>query len=123
MNGRSSECSANESDDGTFAIEAEDTHLRRRLEIHGLGGDRDIGFLITMRIEQFFIVHPIEMVAGQDQIVFRLVLKEVPGGLTDGVGRALIPVGIVRRLFGGENFDEAAGETVEAIGVRDVPVE
>ena len=37
-------------------------------------------FLLTMRLDQLFVVHPVEMVAGEDQVVLRLVLKEVRHG-------------------------------------------
>ena len=63
------------------------------------------------------------MIAGEDQVVVRVVAGEVAGRLADGVRGALKPVGALGRLLGGENLDEAVGEDVEPIGLRDVPVE
>jgi hypothetical protein len=112
-----------EGDDRPLAIEAEDTHLRRRLHVHRLSGNRDVGFLLTMRLDQLFVVHPVQMIAGEDQVVLGVVLYEMPRRLPDGISRALIPVGIVGRLLGGEDLDEPTRETVKAIGIRDVTIE
>ena len=54
------------------------------------------------------------MVACQDEVVLRLVLREVPRRLPHGVGRSLEPVRIVRRLFGRENLDEIPLRTYRA---------
>ncbi len=80
-----------------------------------------------MRGQHFAEVHPVELVAGKDQHVFDSRLQDVAQVLAHGVGRALIPVvlvvGLVHRLLGGEDFDEAAAEIVEAIRAADVAVQ
>ena len=43
--------------------------------------------------------------------------------LADGVGGALVPVGGLVGLLGGQHLDEAAAERVELVGVGDVPVQ
>ena len=70
-----------------------------------------------VRVDQLAVIHPIQVVAGQNQDVIGLVRREVPLGLPHGVGGSLIPVRVVGRLLGRENLDEAAGENVELIGV------
>ena len=53
-------------------------------------------------------IHPVELVAGENQHVVDAGLLEVAQVLADGVGGALIPVGRwVDRLLGGEDLDEA----------------
>ena len=93
---------------------------RRR---HRLRGDGDVGAALDVRFDQLAEVHPIEMVAGEDQVVVGVVAGEVPRRLPHRVGGALKPVGAFRGLFGGEHFDEARRRRLEAIGLRDVPVE
>ncbi len=103
--------------------EAEDAHLRRRVRIDRLRRDRDVGLLRFVRVDELAVVHPIQMVAGEDEIVVSLVLGEVAGRLAHRIRRALIPVRIVRRLLSREDFDEPAREDVQSIGIRNVAVE
>ena len=88
-----------------------------------LRGDRDVGVAIDVRVDELGVVHAIELIAGEDQVVVGLVPGKVPRGLPDRVGRALEPVRVVGRLFGGENLDEALVEDVHPVGLSDVPVE
>ena len=76
-----------------------------------------------MRLEHFAEIHAIELVAREDQHVVDARLLDVPQVLPHGVGGALVPVGVVLRLLGGEDFDEAAIEGVEDIGAADVLVQ
>ena len=73
--------------------------------------------------DEIGVVHPVQMVAGEDEVVVGWMLAEVPRRLAHGVGRALIPVRVVGRLLGREDLDESAGEAIEPVGVRDVTVE
>ena len=63
--------------------------------------------------DQLRIVHPIQVIAGEDEVVVGLVLGDVSDRLANGVRGALIPVRVVGRLLGGEDLDEPAGEPVE----------
>ena len=74
-------------------------------------------------VDQLAVIHPVEMIAGEDQVVVGVVPHEVARGLPHGVGRALIPVRVVGRLLGGEDLDEPLAERVHPVGLRDVPVE
>ena len=85
--------------------------------------DRDVGVAIDVRVDQFREVHPVEMVAREDQVVVGSVAGEVARRLAHGVGRALEPVRVVGRLLGGQDVDEAAREQVHPVRLRDVPVE
>ena len=80
-----------------------------------------------MRREHVAEVHAVELIAREDQHVLDAGLREVAQVLAHGVGRALVPVALVvvfvHRLLGGEDFDEAAAEVVEAVGAADVAVQ
>ena len=96
-----------ERDDLPGAIEAEDPHLRRVCRRHGLRRDRDVGAALGVRLDQLRVVHPVQVIAGEDQVVVGVVLLEVAARLAHGVGRALEPVAAVGRLLGREDLDEA----------------
>ena len=68
-------------------------------------------------------IHPVELVAAQNEHVIERMIQKMNHVLAHGVGGALIPRGVRRRLFGGEDFHEAAAEVVELVGLRDVPVQ
>ena len=68
--------------------------------------DRDVGMPVDMGFDHFAVVHPVQVIAGQDQVVVRLVALEVPRRLAHGIGGALEPVGVLGRLLGGEDLDE-----------------
>ncbi len=68
-------------------------------------------------------VHAVELIAREDQHVVDAGLLQVAEVLADGVGGALVPVGAVERLLGGEDLDEAAAELVEVVRVADVAVQ
>ena len=52
-----------------------------------------------------------------------MVAHEVADRLADGIGRPLKPVGVIRRLFGGEDLDEPVAEEIHPVGLGDVAVE
>ena len=74
-------------------------------------------------LDQLLVIHPVEVIAGEDEVIVGLVLRDMPDGLAYRVGGPLVPVRIVGRLLGREDLDEAAREPVELIRVRNVTVE
>ena len=64
----------------------------------------------AVRVDELAVVHPVQVVAGQDEVVVGVVLREVARRLADGIGRALVPVRIVGGLLGREDLDEPARE-------------
>ena len=76
-----------------------------------------------MRDDHVLEVHPVQLVAGEDQHVLDARLLDVAEVLPHGVGGALIPVGVVERLLGGQHLDEAAVERIEGVGRADVAVQ
>jgi hypothetical protein len=65
-------------------------------------------------------IHPVELVAGEDQDQVVGVLAEMDDVAADGVGRPLVPVQALLGLLGREDVDEAAAEGVELVGALDV---
>ena len=90
-------------------------HRRRVLRRHRQRGDRDVGVLVDVRVEHPPVVHAIEMIAGENQVVVGVVSPEVPRRLPHRVGRALKPARAVRRLLGRDDVDEAVRERIHAI--------
>ena len=68
-------------------------------------------------------IHAIKLVAAQNQQVFEIVVQKMNQVLADGVGGALIPGSVGEGLLGGQDFDEAAGEMVELVGLRNVAMQ
>ena len=93
------------------------------LGVHGQRGDGHVGLPVEVRVEQLRVVHAVEVIAGEDQVVVGLVLREVAGGLAHGVGRALEPGSALRGLLGGQDLDEAVREAIHPVGAGDVAVE
>ena len=58
-----------EADDLAVAIEPENAHRRGVLRRHRQCGDRDVGVAVDVRIEQPPVVHPVEMIARENQVV------------------------------------------------------
>ena len=112
-----------EADDLARAVEPEDAHLRGVLRVHGLRRDRDVGVALDVRVDELGEVHPVDVVAGEDEVVLGVHVAEVARGLPHRIGRALEPVLALGRLLGRQHLDESAGEHVHAVGLRDVPVE
>ena len=112
-----------ERDDMALAVEPQDAHARRLVGRHRLRGDRDVGLPVDVRLDDLGVVHAVEVIAGEDDVVVGLVAGDVPRGLADGVGRALEPVGVVGRLLGRQDLDESLAEEVHPVGLADVPVE
>jgi hypothetical protein len=71
----------------------------------------------------FLKIHPIQLVAAQDEQVIEIVVHEVDQVFAHGIRRAFIPRGVVERLLRRENFHEAGGKLVELVGPRNVAVQ
>jgi hypothetical protein len=86
-------------------------------------GDGDVGLPVDVRVEELAVVHAVQVIARQNEVIVGIVAHEVPRRLSHGVGRALEPVRVVGRLLGGQDVHEAAREQVHPVRLGDVPVE
>src|SRR5438105_10520817 len=68
-------------------------------------------------------IHPIKLVATENQIKLVRSLEEVAHILPDRVGGSLIPLRTFGRLLGGKNIDEAARKIVELIARLNVAMQ
>ena len=101
----------------------ENTQANRLRSVDRRGGDRHLVVVFNMVREELFQVHPVELVAGEDQVVLRSLGPEVNEVLAHRVTGALVPAFMVERLLGGEDLDEPLRERVEDVRVRDVQVQ
>ena len=112
-----------EAGDFTGVIELHDAEAAGRGAGHGYSGDGDISVGGQVRFEHGSEVHAVELVAGEDEDVADAVFSEEADLFANGVSGALIPVGTIEGLLGGEDFDKAVVEQVEIVGLSDVTVE
>jgi len=73
--------------------------------------------------EDLMEINPVQLIAGQNQLVIVFARSESMEMLADGVGRSLKPVGIRHRLLGCEHFNEAFRKWVEPVRVSDVMIQ
>src|SRR6186997_161691 len=74
-----------ERDDLSGCIEPEQTHAGRVAGPDRLCSDRDVGAAIDVRIDQFTVVHAVQVVAGENQVVVGVVADEMAYRLAYGV--------------------------------------
>ena len=80
------------------------------------------GFLVGL--QHLLIVHLVDVVAGEDQHVVRVVAVDEVEVLVDGVGRALVPVRAGLGLIGGQHHDAALPAVqVPGLSVADILVQ
>src|ERR1019366_1060960 len=96
-----------------------DLHQAQALELR----ERDVGPHRDVLIDDLPEVHPVQLVAGEDQDQVVGVLAEMDDVSAHGVGRPLVPVQALLRLLRREDVDEPAAERVELVRVLDVAVE
>ena len=92
-------------------------------EADRLGRDRHVGAAIDVRVDHLRVVHPVEVITRQYQVVVGVVAHEVSCRLPHGIGRPLEPALAVGCLLGGEDLDESVAEEIHAIRLADMPVE
>ena len=104
---------------GIADAEAAGLFHRDRDGCHGADGAR-----ILVRLQHLCIIHAIDMVAGQDQNVIRIILVDEIHILIDGVGSSFVPVGAGTSLIRRKNAESAAGAVkIPRFPVADVLVE
>jgi hypothetical protein len=76
-----------------------------------------------MRFEHLAKVHPVQLVAGENQHIIDPRLLNVAKIFADSIGGSLIPIGPFNCLLHGKNFDKPAVELVEQIRLTNMPVQ
>ena len=87
-------------------------------------GDGAVGIALLMEAEHGGIVHLVNMVAGQDQHVIRVIALDKGDVLIDRVGCALVPFGILALGIGRQDLHAAVrGVQTPRLAVSDVLIE
>ena len=86
-------------------------------------GDGDVRAGFAVLLDHLLKIHPIQLVAAQDEQVVEIVVHKVDEIFPHRVRRAFIPRCVVERLLRREDFHEAGGELVELVGARNVAVQ
>ena len=95
----------------------------RGLPVDGNRGDGDVGAGSGMLTDDPAKIHPIQLVAAEDEQVIEIVIEEVREIFPHGVGGTFIPRRVGERLPRREDFHEAARKEVEFIRARNVAVQ
>jgi hypothetical protein len=86
------------------------------------GSHGDLGAGILVLLQDLAKIHPVQLVAAQDQDVLRRVGQEVHQVLANRVRRSVPPRRIREGLLGGQNLDKAPRERIELVRARNVLV-
>ena len=76
-----------------------------------------------MRLEHRRKIHPIELIAGEDQHVLDIPVLDTTDIAANRIRRSLIPLGVLHRLLRGKNFYKSIAKTVKHIGVSNMSVQ
>ena len=101
-------------------------HEPERLDLRDREGNRRHRHLRAgraMLVDDLAEIHPVELVAREDEHVVMRESAKMDQIAPHGVGRPLIPIQALLRLLGREDVDKAAAEGVEGVGRLDVPVQ
>ena len=94
-----------ESGDAVVAVDFDDAEAIGFLGIDLDGGEGDVGAGILMLLEHEFVIHFVDVVAGENQNVLGLLGADGINVLVNGVGGALVPL-VADPLHGRQHFDE-----------------
>ena len=75
------------------------------------GGDGEVGLGGQVVAQDLAEIHAVELVAAEDEEIFVVALEEIAQVLAHGVGGALVPGRVHRRLLGGQDLDEGRRKT------------
>ena len=98
-------------------------HAMASCSATGKRRDRDGRLVLQVGADHVLEIHPVELVAGEDQHQVVVALGEIGDIAPDGVGGPLVPRLVLHRLLGGQDLDESAAERIELVRVVDVPVQ
>src|SRR6516225_2284874 len=92
-----------------------DAETRSRRPVDRYGPQRNIGSGSYMLLQQVQVIHPVKLVAAQDEEIIVRTIQEVAQILAHRVRRALVPPGVLQGLLCGEYLNKAFAEVVELV--------
>ena len=110
--------------DRAVGARVHDTEAGRLFERHIAHGDGAVGVVLLVEADHSGVVHLVDVVAREDQHVIRIVAVNKSYILIDGVGRALVPFGVLALGVGRQHL-HAAVRIVQTprLAVADVLIE
>src|SRR5256885_9179319 len=87
------------------------------------GGQCDVCAPLDVLMQNFSKIHPVKLVAAQDEVIIVWPLEEEAHVLPYRVGRSLIPLRAGVRLLRSENVHKAARKIIELVTGLDVPMQ
>ena len=112
-----------EADDPPLGIGLHDAQRLGGAPAHRDGGDGEVGLRLDVLLQNSPEIHPVELVAAQDQGVIEVRAAEVDQVLPHRVRGSLVPRGVGMALLRRQDLHKAWGEVVELERSVDVPVE
>ena len=110
--------------DGTVLAGIHDAEAGGLLQRNLAHGNGAVGIALLMEAKHGGVVHLIDVVAGQNQHVIGVIALDKGNVLIDGVGRALIPLGVFTLGIGRKDLYAAVrGVQAPRLAVADVLVE
>src|SRR5215469_16595121 len=73
----------------SFGVTVQNPKARSRLAVDRGGAQGNVGAALLMRLQQLSVIHAVELIAAQDQVVLKRALQKVVEVLAHGVSRAL----------------------------------
>ena len=110
--------------DGSIRIGAHQTERLGLFGIHRQSCNGEISTRAAMMLDEQAVIHPVELVTRQDQVLIDIPFLEQPLILTNGVSRSLKPGRTFRGLLCSENLNEALAEPcTQVIGLGEMAIE
>jgi hypothetical protein len=106
----------NKLNDPALLISMHDPETRRRLPIHRNGAHCQVRICFNVLAQNLAVVHSVELIAAQNDIVIEWTFEEVAEVLPNGVRGSLVPMRSRGRLLRGQNLHETWREIVEFEG-------
>src|SRR5580765_8534342 len=93
-------CLLNEPRDAALGVDLQDAKSGNVATRHGNRRDSNIGFRLGMQIDDSTEVHPIQLVAAENEQVIPIMIHKMDHVFADGISGALVPGSICVGLFG-----------------------
>ena len=76
-----------------------------------------------MALNKIRVIHPVQVIAGENQVLIDIPFLEQPEIFTHGVSSSFEPTRAFQGLLGRQHFDKSLGEACHAVSARNMPVE
>src|SRR4051812_27363028 len=102
-----------------MVISFQNTKTGDIIGMHRDTGDRDVGIRSNVFLNHVAKIHLVQLVARQDEHIFKFVYGQMVKALSYRIGSTLVPAYIGGRLLSRQNINKGLAEIAEMIGVLD----